>query len=92
MAFTDALYEGTACLAGLLAKRARDAEDARPMLSCGRAVVLTDASLQEVVQMVKPDVVVDARMRKRSIPESERDIAPVSIGLGPMRRVKTRTS
>ena len=70
MAFADALYEGRTQLAGVFAKRARDAEDAGPMLSCGRAVVLTDASLDDLLRRVKPQVVVDARMRKRCVPES----------------------
>lgn len=83
MAFTDALFDGTARLDGLFAKRARDAEDTRPMASCGRAIVVSDASLDCVVSRVKPHILVDARMRKRSVPESQRDIAPVSVGLGP---------
>jgi xanthine dehydrogenase accessory factor len=83
MAFVDALYEGTTQLAGVLAKRARDVEDAAPMLSCGRAVVLTDAPLDDLLRRITPRVVVDARMRKRCVPECQREIAPVSIGLGP---------
>jgi xanthine dehydrogenase accessory factor len=33
--------------------------------------------------MVQPDVLVDARMRKRELPELQIDLAPLTIGLGP---------
>lgn len=83
MAFVDALYEGIAELDGVLAKRARTICDLVKMLRCGRAVPVADAPLEKVVAAVHPDVVVDARMRKREQPEPQRDLAPLVIGLGP---------
>lgn len=83
MAFCDALFDGNAVLAGKRAKRARDAKDARHMLPCGRAIAISDAPLDEIIAEVAPDVLVDARMRKRAVPESQRGFAYLSVGLGP---------
>ena len=83
MAFTDALFDGLARLAGLLAKRARDAKDAQYMAPCRRAIPVSDAQLEVLVEALKPRILVDARMRKRVVPESQKELAPLSIGLGP---------
>jgi len=83
MAFVDALYQGTAQLEGLIAKRARSLRDLPIMLDCRRAVPVIDGPLNDVVAAIRPDVLVDARMRKRDEPESQRGIAPLTIGLGP---------
>lgn len=83
MAVCDALYEGNVTLAGLLAKRARDPADAIPMLGCRRAIPVTDGDLAELAQAVRPAVLVDARMRKRAVPEAQSGLAPLTIGLGP---------
>jgi xanthine dehydrogenase accessory factor len=83
MSFTDALYDGVATLAGVRGKRARDAGDLPPMVRCRRAVVLTDLAIADVLNLLSPDVLVDARLRKRVIPEPQRGLAPLVIGLGP---------
>lgn len=83
MAFVDALYQETAKLEGLLAKRARTLQDLPFMLRCRRAVPISDAPLEQVVAQVQPQVVVDARMRKHDQPEAQRGLAPLTIGLGP---------
>jgi len=72
MAFVDALYDGTARLEELLAKRARDADDLAPMLRCGRAIPATDLPFDTVIERARPQVLVDARMRKRDVPENQR--------------------
>ena len=83
MAFVDALFQGTATLEGLLAKRARSLNTLPFMLKCRRAVPVSDAPLQDVVAEVHPQVLVDARMRKHDQPEAQRGLAPLTIGLGP---------
>ena len=83
MAFADALYQKTADLEGLLAKRARSLQDLPFMLRCRRAVAVIDAPLEKVVAEVQPQVLVDARMRKHDQPEAQRGLAPLTIGLGP---------
>lgn len=83
MAFVDALYAGQAELEGVLAKRARTLDDAAQMLRCNRAVAVLDSSFEDVLSAAKPQVLVDARMRKREAPERQRGLAPLTIGLGP---------
>ena len=83
MALCDALYAHTAELDGVLAKHARDPRALPRMLECRRAVPVTDAPLDDVLAEVRPEVVVDARMRKRSRGDAERRLAPLVIGLGP---------
>ena len=83
MAFVDALYEGTTALEGVLAKRARSLTELQYMAQCGRAVPVTDTEFQEIVERMRPDIVVDARMRKPATPEPQRGLARLTIGLGP---------
>ena len=83
MAFVDALYRGTADVEGLLAKRARTLRDLVYMIKCGRCVPVVNAPLDRVIARVRPEVLVDARMRKHQQPESQRGLAPLTIGLGP---------
>jgi xanthine dehydrogenase accessory factor len=83
MAFTDAHYEGVCELDGTLAKRAGSEDDLRRMLACGRAIPVTELAFAQALAAVRPELIVDARMRKRSEPETQRGLAPLTIGLGP---------
>ncbi len=83
MAFTDALFEGSATLESLLAKRAASAADLPPMMACGRALPVSDLAIGKALRVVEPDVLVDARVRKHEAVEPIRGLAPVAIGLGP---------
>lgn len=83
MAFTDALFEGKAVLQGLLGKSAPGLDDLPIMMACRRAVPMTIVDFAVAIAAVRPDVVVDARMQKRSTSPGARGIAPVTIGLGP---------
>ena len=83
MGFVDALYQGTAEFEGLLAKRVRTLRDLAVMLQCQRAIPVSDAPLEQVVAEVKPHILIDARMRKREQPETQRGLVPLTIGLGP---------
>jgi len=83
MAFVDALFDGRCRLEGVLGKRARDIHDLPPMLACGVAVPVSQDTLACVLDAMKPTVLVDARMRKRSLPETQRGLAPLTLGLGP---------
>ena len=83
MAFVDAVFNGPVELAGSLGKRAPDSESIAPMLACHRAVVISTLPFDETLKATHPDVLVDARMRKRSMPESQMDLAPLTIGIGP---------
>ncbi len=81
MAFADAIFVGACELDGIRARRAELAE-----LGEGRrdeVLVCIEPSLGEVLAALLPDVLVDARMRKRAQPETQRGLAPLTIGLGP---------
>jgi xanthine dehydrogenase accessory factor len=82
-AFADALFEGRAELEGVIAKRISDIESLAYTLRCGQAISVSTAPWEELVATVKPDVIVDARMRKREVPEAQLAQAPLTIGLGP---------
>jgi xanthine dehydrogenase accessory factor len=81
MAFADAIFDGACELEGVQARRV-DAGDALTDGDSGE-VLLTTAPLEDVLAAVQPDVLVDARMRKRAQPEQQRGLAPLTIGLGP---------
>jgi len=83
MAFVDALYQKTAELEGIIARRAQGIRDLSFMLRCRRAVPVIDGPLDQVVAEVQPEVLIDARMRKHDQPEAQRGLAPLTIGLGP---------
>ncbi len=80
MAFADAIFDGSCTLEGIRARRVDDVEALR---AGGREVLVTTAALSDVLAAVLPDVLVDARMRKRAVPEGQRDLARLTIGLGP---------
>lgn len=83
MAFTDAFFDGAGTLEGQRAKRARAVDDVPLMLACGHAIAVSDADFDRVAQAVRPDALVDARMRKHAAPESLRGRARVVVGVGP---------
>jgi xanthine dehydrogenase accessory factor len=83
MAFVDAIFDGLARLGGVLAKRARDLDDLPYMVRCGQAVPVSRESVSEVLDLLRPDVLIDARMRKHVQPERQIGLAPLTIGLGP---------
>jgi xanthine dehydrogenase accessory factor len=83
MAFTDALFDGSAMLEGVLACRVEGIESVRRHWAAGDHVPVCDVALDALLAELRPDVVIDARMRKRAIPEDQRPLAPVAVGLGP---------
>ncbi|MDP2711495.1 MAG: hypothetical protein Q8O56_09775 [Solirubrobacteraceae bacterium] len=81
MAFADAVFDGACELAGVRARRVGAlAELRRPHRD---EVLVTTEELGDVVAALRPDVLVDARMRKRAQPGEQRGLAPLTIGLGP---------
>ena len=83
MAFADAIFDGHATLDGVAAVRVDHAE-AVPALLADRAIVpVAVGDFSVLLRLVAPDVLVDARMRKRDRPEAQRGLAPLAIGLGP---------
>ena len=81
MAFADAIFDGTCELDGVRGRRVDDTGE----LAAGAPgeVLVTTAAFHDVLAAMRPDVLVDARMRKRAQPEGQRGLAPLTIGLGP---------
>ena len=83
MAFADAVFEGACELEGLNARRVDDLAALPAALGERAYVPVVVADLESLLSTVRPDVLVDARMRKRAHPECQLDLAPLTIGLGP---------
>jgi xanthine dehydrogenase accessory factor len=81
-AFTDAVFDGRAELAGVIAVRV-DANRAVEMLATHDGIPVVTTALAAALAALAPAVLVDARMRKRAVPEDQRGLAPLTIGLGP---------
>ncbi|MDQ6775706.1 MAG: xanthine dehydrogenase [Actinomycetota bacterium] len=83
MAFTDAIFDGNCDLEGVKARRVDDLAVLAQALVDRAAVPVTTDEIAAVLAALRPDVLVDARMRKRAHPESQLALAPLTIGLGP---------
>ena len=81
MAFADAIFDGSCELEGVRARRVDEAAALRE--AADGLVVLTTIAFESALGAIEPDVLVDARMRKRGQPEGQRGLAPLTIGLGP---------
>jgi len=81
--FTDAAYDGAKAFGGVVGKVCTKSEWLPQMLACGLSVpiVLSEYLPQDVSTWA--DVLVDARMRKRVIPEIQRGVTRLTIGIGP---------
>lgn len=83
MAFTDAVFDGECDLDGVTARRVDELAELARALTDRESVPITVLEIGPVLAALRPDVVVDARMRKRAHPESQLELAPLTIGLGP---------
>src|SRR5580704_2655664 len=83
MAFADALFDGWATLDGLTAVRVQTPSELRHALHLGDAVPVTAQPFQQIADTCQWSALVDARMRKRTVPEVQRGLAPLTVGLGP---------
>lgn len=83
MAFVDAVFDGSAELDGVSAQRVDTDAALSGLLACGDVIAVATHSLDNVLAAIPWDVLVDARMRKRQVPEGQRGLASLTIGLGP---------
>jgi xanthine dehydrogenase accessory factor len=83
MAFADAVFDGACTLDGVRARRVDDLWALEAAVGARDELCITTAALEDVLAAVRPDVLVDARMRKHERPEPQRELAPLTIGLGP---------
>src|SRR5687767_9792521 len=66
MSFADALFDGRSTLDGVVARHARDLEALRAIEAVDEQLPVCDAPLDALLAEYKPEVLVDARMRKRA--------------------------
>jgi xanthine dehydrogenase accessory factor len=83
MAFTDAIFEGCAHLEGVEARRLDDLKQLPPLLAAHQIIPVQVIGLGILLAFLRPDVLVDARMRKHHQPEVQRGLAQLTIGLRP---------
>jgi len=83
MALADAAFDGAAELAGIHARRVETAADLRRLLAEAAVIPVVTGPFERLVAELAPRVLVDARMRKRTVPEVQRGLASLTIGLGP---------
>ncbi|MGI5973646.1 MAG: selenium-dependent molybdenum cofactor biosynthesis protein YqeB [Oscillospiraceae bacterium] len=81
VAFSQAVYDGTATVEGLTARRASGADEARKALEAGEVPVLVDPAA-EILHQLPFDVLVDAILAKRNTGTRITD-APTVLALGP---------
>ena len=81
VAFSEAVYDGTATVEGVTAVRIREAGQAGETLAQGRLPLLVDPE-GESIRTLKPDVVVDAILAKKNL-GTTREMAALTIALGP---------
>ena len=83
MAFTNAIYYGQVSLQGVTGRQINDINLLPAALSDHSVIPLTVLNLSEFLAKLKPEVLVDARMRKHQSPETQLGLARLTIGLGP---------
>ncbi|MFO7584539.1 MAG: hypothetical protein R6W69_07400 [Anaerolineales bacterium] len=83
MAFTDAVFDGSACLDGVEGRRVGALPELLMALESRQFIPVTIADFADVLAAVSPSVLVDARMRKHTQPEPQLGLAPLTLGLGP---------
>ena len=80
-AFCEAVYEGSATVEDVTCRKISHLESCKDVWDAGQIPLLTDAA-GKAVEICHPDVVVDAILAKRNL-GTNRDMAPLTIGLGP---------
>ena len=81
VAFSEAVYDGTATVEGVTAVRIDSVEETGATLARGLVPLLVDPS-GESIRRLRPAVVVDAMLAKRNLGTSM-DMAPLTVALGP---------
>jgi xanthine dehydrogenase accessory factor len=83
MAFVDAIFKGYTVLEGVEARRIDDLALLSELLTTRRIIPVVVVDLARLLEVMQPDVMIDARMRKHHRPEVQRGLARLTIGLGP---------
>jgi len=81
VSFAEAVHEGLVQIEGVTGNLVEEFSEIKAVLFFGCIPVLIDPDLK-CLEAINPDVVVDARMRKKS-PREGKELASLVIGLGP---------
>ncbi len=83
MAFCDAIFDGSAVFEGVRARLLDVLSQINSCLAAHELVPIVTLDISSVLDALRPEVLVDARMRKHDQPEIQISFAPFTIGLGP---------
>jgi xanthine dehydrogenase accessory factor len=83
MAYASAAYEGHITLDGVTAEYAPTLERAQTLLQSRSAIPVVTGADGPILTALKPQVILDARLRKKDRSTSRATDAPLVIGLGP---------
>jgi xanthine dehydrogenase accessory factor len=83
MAFTDALFEGEASLAGVTARWQPDLAGIRECWQRFDALPVVTLPEDMLISSLNFDAIVEATMRRYKVPPDLRPLAPCAIGVGP---------
>ena len=83
MAFADAVFDGETILEGVRAVRVDKVDAVAEVLAGLASIPVLVGKWETLLTVVLPQVLIDARMRKREHPETQLGVAPLTIGLGP---------
>lgn len=83
MAFADAIFDGQALLDGVRAVHAYGFDQVKEVLAVQEVIPVCVRDVGLLLTAIQPHVLVDARMRKHGVPEVQRGLAELTIGLGP---------
>lgn len=83
MSFTDTVFDGRAILEGVEAQLINKLDKLQGAIAEHRFIPVVVADFHELLKILRPTVLVDARMRKHLQPEVQRGLVELTIGLGP---------
>ena len=83
MSFCDAIFDGCAALEEVRAQLLNDISELVARLAAHDLIPLTTMDFNCLLAALRPEVLLDARMRKHDQPEVQITLAPLTIGLGP---------
>ncbi|MBN2319798.1 MAG: EF2563 family selenium-dependent molybdenum hydroxylase system protein [Acidobacteria bacterium] len=83
MSFCDAIFNGFSTLAGVNSQHINNIPELISSLGSHDLLPITTLELPNILDDLKPDILIDARMRKHHQPEVQITLAPLTVGLGP---------
>jgi xanthine dehydrogenase accessory factor len=83
MAYASAVYEGRITLDGVTAEYAHTVQQALEFLRLRSAIPVVTGADEKIPAAITPQILVDARLRKKERSTSRTTDAPLVIGLGP---------